>query len=453
MKKVIFYLVDGARPDILTKLLEEGKLPNMAAMIQSGSYSLGTTTFPSTTGPAYLPILTGSSPADHDITGIRWFDKPTYFEKGRWSRDTMRSYCGYEAKYFNADMNPEFPSLFELHKDGINIYNMITKGVLPENDVTAKGKTKLYFRAHFYHEHHAVDLAGHQLLLKSLDNNPSFVFAVFPSVDWDSHTYHYDDARTHEAYSIADKSLGEMIEGLKFRQQYQDTLILVASDHGLTATHTHLDLGKFFKKNGYRVLEYPTIHALLPEVAVFISGNSFATISFLDHKEMYREDGLWTKHGEVLQTLLIEPAVDLMIYRKTNNSFVVRNKKGSAIVTQSSADTMTYRIESDDVLGLGNDVVGITTMEALQRSRDTNYPDSLYQISKLMRSDRSGDVVISATVGYDFRDFWEIPEHKGSHGSLHRDHMVVPIISNQSGLMDKFVRTETLYSVINNWLK
>jgi predicted AlkP superfamily phosphohydrolase/phosphomutase len=39
-------------------------------------------------------------------------------------------------------------------------------------------------------------------------------------------------------------------------------------------------------------------------------------------------------------------------------------------------------------------------------------------------------VVVSATPGYDLRLKYEHPEHKGTHGSLHREHMVVPVISN-----------------------
>ena len=112
-KKVIFYLIDGARPDVLQKLLEQNELPAIQEyLVSNGSFVKGTTCFPSTTGPAYLPFLTGASPGDHHITGIRWFDKKAFF-KGRWGRNSMRSYCGYEAKFFNDDMNPKYPSLFE----------------------------------------------------------------------------------------------------------------------------------------------------------------------------------------------------------------------------------------------------------------------------------------------------------------------------------------------------
>ena len=113
--KVIFYLIDGARPDVIKELADQGEIPNIKKyMMEEGSFQVGTTCFPSTTGPAYLPFLTGQFPGAHDITGIRWFDKEAFFRDGRWKRNSMRSYCGYEAKYFNDDMNADYPSLMEI---------------------------------------------------------------------------------------------------------------------------------------------------------------------------------------------------------------------------------------------------------------------------------------------------------------------------------------------------
>ena len=59
-KQVIFYLIDGARPDILKKLAAQNIIPNIKKyLMDEGTFEIGTTCFPSTTGPAYLPFLTG----------------------------------------------------------------------------------------------------------------------------------------------------------------------------------------------------------------------------------------------------------------------------------------------------------------------------------------------------------------------------------------------------------
>ncbi len=452
-KKVIFYLVDGARPDIIKDLIDKNQLPNIKEhLFDKGSFTKGSTCYPSTTGPAYLPFLTGHHPGMHDITGIRWFDKKQYFAKNRWNRDAMRSYCGYEAKFFNDDMDPEKPSLFEIYPKGYNIYNMVTKGVKEENDLTKKGKTGLYFRAHFYHEHHPVDEAGHERLMESLELDPQFVFAVFPSVDWDSHSYHFNDDKTVEAYKIVDRSLGDVVNRLKEKNEYDDTLIIMVSDHGLSSTKHHLDLGRYFKKKGYRILEYPSIWSIAPNLAVFISGNSFASLSFLDMKDHYYSDALKQKHGAVLDEFVKEDAIDFIIYRNDENSIRLQNNKGEAIININKEGKLSYQLETSDPLELGAIPEPMDTEECFTKTFESKYPDALYQISELMKSDRAGDVVISAAIGYDLREFWEVPEHKGSHGSLHWEHMHVPILTNKKDLISEPVRTTHINKVIREWL-
>ena len=61
----------------------------------------------------------------------------------------------------------------------------------------------------------------------------------------------------------------------------------------------------------------------------------------------------------------------------------------------------------------------------------SDYPDAIAQIVQLFKSPRCGDIVISAETGYDLRKDYEYPEHKSSHGSLKREHMVVPLIINK----------------------
>jgi Uncharacterized proteins of the AP superfamily len=449
---VVFYLVDGARPDILTKLMDQGTLPNIKKYLSDeGSMTKGVTCLPSTTGPAYLPFLTGSYPGVHDITGIRWFDKEAYFSSGRWSRDSMRSYCGYEAKYFNDDMNPNLPSLFEEYDHSFNIYNMITKGVSEDRDLTKKGKTGLYFKAHFYHQHHQVDEAGHVHLLACLDANPDFVFAVFPSVDWDAHTYRFDSEQTIEAYKIADRSLGEVVQKLKALGRYDETLIIMASDHGLSSTHAHLDLGKFFKSHNYRVLEYPSIWTLRPQVAVFISGNSFASLSFLDQQTTYYSKELMSNHGKVLAALVDEAAIDFIIYRKDQGSYIIRSGEGTAALTVDRDKCSYHPIEADPLM-LGDFEEDMDEAKLLAATFDKQYPDAIVQIHQLMQSKKAGDVLVCAAIGYDLRDFWEIPEHKGSHGSLHWEHMHVPILTNKKNHIPEPVRTTHIHQVIKDWL-
>ncbi len=454
-KRTLFYLVDGAHAEVLPELINTGALPNIQRIIDEGTYRKATTCFPSTTGPAYLPFLTGHFPGTMGITGIRWFDKKE-FKRTRLNKNAMRSYCGPEAAWFNTDMPADKPTLFELLGDSYNLYNMITRNVPDEFDLGKKGKGLLYTRAHFLKRHHPVDLQGHQRVMNMLQSGKDFdfLFAVFPSVDWDSHYYHIRDSRTLESYKIADDSLGEVRAFLEKKDWWQDTLFILTSDHGLTPTHTHLDLGDWFTARGLKSVYYPVIWKRSPKSAVMISGNSFGSIHLLDHAGDHelRQNELEELMGAArMQELMNERAVDFAVYRgEAEESFVVRNAHGHARITVEG-DHYNYYPETTDPFHIGGPVRVKGHRAALEATFNTEYPDFLFQIHQLFKSRRAGDIVISARTGYDLRDFWEYPEHKGSHGSLHRSHIHVPLIYNQKNWHTHPARTADLFDTILKW--
>ncbi|ANI90284.1 hypothetical protein A9P82_13870 [Arachidicoccus ginsenosidimutans] len=455
-RRVIYYLVDGAHIDVIKKLIDKGELPNIKRITEEGTFRKATTCFPSTTGPAYLPFLTGHFPGTMNVTGIRWFDKEEFKRKRWFNKNTMRSYCGPEAGLFNTDMPQDKPTLLEIFDQSYNLYNMITRGVKAENDLGKKGKALLYMRAHFFKRNHPVDITGHarimDLLLSGKDFD--FLFAVFPSVDWDSHYYHIQDEKTIAAYKIADESIGEVRAFLEKKNLWDDTLFILTSDHGLTPTHTHLDLSDWMTEHGLKSVSYPVIWRLNPKCSVSVSGNSFASIHLLKHRGSHslRENELmhyFTKDRR--KALLQEPAIDFITYRgNRENSFVVENLHGKAIIFKDN-EKYSYSPETNDPLGLGK-INSIDSREALESTFDTNYPDALVQIEQLFRGKRAGDFVVSAQKGYDLRDFWEIPEHKGSHGSLQREHMLVPLISNKTLNADFSARTADVFNTILHWM-
>ncbi len=89
----------------------------------------------------------------------------------------------------------------------------------------------------------------------------------------------------------------------------------------------------------------------------------------------------------------------------------------------------------------------MSSSESLKRSYGTDYPDALLQINQLFDSPRAGDIVVSANPGYDLRAKHENPEHCSSHGSLHRDHMIVPIAINTEISKD-YIRTVDLFPTV-----
>ncbi|RVU00426.1 DUF1501 domain-containing protein [Mucilaginibacter limnophilus] len=454
-KRVLFYLLDGAHSEVMPELISAGMLPNISRIINEGTYRNATSCFPSTTGPAYLPFLTGHFPGTMGITGIRWFDKKE-FKRTRWNKMAMRSYCGPEAAWFNTDMPSDKPTLFELLGESYNLFNMITRNVPDERDLGKKGKGPMYMKAHFRLKHHPVDIEGHRRIMALLNSGKDFdfLFAVFPSVDWDSHYHDIRDKRTFEAYKIADNSIGEVRALLEEKGWWDDTLFILTSDHGLTPTHTHLDLGDWMTNHGLKSVYYPVIWKQKPKSAVMISGNSFGSIHLLNHEgdHVLRDNEIQNIMGtQRLQELVAEPAVDFVVYRgDEEQSYIVQNEQGRAIVSVNE-DVFSYQILTADPLKLGKDIKVNGHRAALEATFNSEYPDSLFQIYQLFQSRRAGDIVVSANIGYDLRDFWEYPEHKGSHGSLNKSHMLVPLIYNQKNWNEFPARTADIYNTILKW--
>lgn len=456
-RRVIYYLADGARPDVMQELLQQGYLPHIRDIIADGSCKTATTCFPSTTGPAYLPFLTGHFPGTLGITGIRWFDKKAFKAPQRNNTKAIRSYCGPQAALFNSDLPTDKPTLLELFGKSYNLYNMITRGVEEECDLGRKGKSLAYLRAHFFGRNHPVDLLGHKRIMDLLQKGDDFdfLFAVFPSIDWDSHYYDIRDQRTIEAYKILDDSVGELRAFLEKKGWWQQTLFLLTSDHGLTATHTHFDIADWLEDQGLRSLAHPNIWKRDPAVAVAVSGNSFASLHFLHHPghDPLRERELRNcMQSHRLTTLLEQQAVDHILYRGRHQGEVwVHNQQGRALIQQKGG-AYAYRPETADPFGLGGELVTRHHREALEATIQSGYPDSLVQTRQLFQSHRAGDMVVCARKGFDLRDRWEIPAHKGSHGSLHREHMLVPMIANRA-LAAHAARTADLFSTILTWMQ
>ena len=80
----IVILADGSRADVMEDMVRRGQLPAIGDyLVSQGTLKHAVTAFPSTTGPAYLPYLTGSYPGTCNVPGIRWFDKDVYASSPR----------------------------------------------------------------------------------------------------------------------------------------------------------------------------------------------------------------------------------------------------------------------------------------------------------------------------------------------------------------------------------
>ena len=67
IRKLIFLGLDGLEPDLVERLLEEGKLPNLAKLREQGRYSRLRTTYPALSPVAWSTFATGANPGKHNL--------------------------------------------------------------------------------------------------------------------------------------------------------------------------------------------------------------------------------------------------------------------------------------------------------------------------------------------------------------------------------------------------
>jgi hypothetical protein len=66
----------------------------------------------------------------------------------------------------------------------------------------------------------------------------------------------------------------------------------------------------------------------------------------------------------------------------------------------------------------------------LRHTAHTTYPDAPLQVAQVFDSPRAGDFIVSATHGWDLREREGRVDMRSCHGSLHREHMAVPFVTN-----------------------
>lgn len=106
-------------------------------------------------------------------------------------------------------------------------------------------------------------------------------------------------------------------------------------------------------------------------------------------------------------------------------------ERGAADVFTAGDGCHSYRRDTGDPLRLGKDLLGIDATAIWERTRDSEYPDSLVQPCAITASSRSGDIIVSAARGWDLRTRYEPVLHTSGHGALLREQMLVPFVSSR----------------------
>ncbi len=429
--------------------MADGTAPAMARLAESGALTRVTSAFPSVTGPAYAPFLTGRFPGDIGIPGLRWFDRTRCVAR---LPGNARSYVGAEMRLINSDMDPS-PTLFELVKPSLGALSVITRG-LPARNQLGRG---MGFVARAALTHFGGDVGGwlaidratsEEVARRVREDFPRFTFAALTGIDKTSHSSGHDSPVVREAIGIVDDTVHEIRSDAERDGRWKGMHLWVCSDHGHSHVAHHHDLAGSVASMGFRTLAHPWVFTSRPEIAVMVSGNAMAHLYldlFLNERAGW--PALDTRWHSFASALLAHDSVDLILLPHGSDRCEVRSRlRGTGFVSRA-AGLYSYEPESGDPLGIGP-LSRLSGRDAHAATLESDYPDSLVQISHLAGAARSGDIILSAARGWDFRSKYEPIPHRSSHGALHRDHMLVPLLLGRPPARSPLRTADVMASVL-----
>jgi arylsulfatase A-like enzyme len=230
--------------------------------------------------------------------------------------------------------------------------------------------------------------------------------------------------------TIVNNLVGAIRDDAEARGTWDSTHVWVVSDHGHSPVLHHEDLAGLMSRLGFKTIAHPFVYSSSGDVAVMVSGNAMAHV-YLDLQRRdrpYLRD-LGGKWQAVRDAILARESVDIMILPTSPHSCEIHALARGFAVLDWTDSTVTYQPATGDPLGIGAHHE-CSYDDAHQATVESDYPDSLVQIAKLAGSPRSGEIILSAARNWDFRARYEPIPHSSSHGALHREHMMVPLLTS-----------------------
>ncbi len=165
--------------------------------------------------------------------------------------------------------------------------------------------------------------------------------------------------------------------------------------------------------------------------------------------ERLRQPETFGSGMDLISSLVQEPSVAFVAAESELGGIWVESESGAARLT-SREGQLTYQPVSGDPLLLRGARSG-TARQWLEATWDEAFPDAVFNLFDQFRSPRSGDLLVVAREGFDFRGRFELPEHRWGHGSLIRSHMQTPVWSSQP-IPSHPIRTVDLFPAMLGWL-
>ncbi|MAG08686.1 hypothetical protein CMO89_04380 [Candidatus Woesearchaeota archaeon] len=286
MSKVFIFGIDGAPPELIFGRWNN-ELPNIKRLMDTGAYAKVNSTIPPSTIIAWNSMLSGKDASQIGVFSYTYKDEDGNSRLANSGSIKCKLLWDILGEQDKKSIALYVPLTFPVKQvNGCMVSGFLTPGVesdcaYPEKireKIISKGNPEIFFDV-------AVGLAGHKSLdistllertyemtdmqielLKDLLANESWDFFISVMIGTDRLQHmlwrHFDDTHRRfikdsphkdalkDYYIYLDKKLGEIMELLD-----DDTIIIVASDHGMFKQEGKININNWLAKEGYLVLK------------------------------------------------------------------------------------------------------------------------------------------------------------------------------------------------------
>jgi predicted AlkP superfamily pyrophosphatase or phosphodiesterase len=445
-RKLVLAVIDSLKPEMLDEAIAEGRAPALAALRERGTY-IGDciSTFPSVTPVASAAIATGTGPGEHNIPSMNWFHRgeERYIEYGSSFAATrafgvVRSLFDTVYNMNMAHLSRARKTVFE-HLDDAGVRTACTTYLIyrgrTRHDPSGESMYRrigevLQFRHPVYGARElfyadlfdsrntgctsALGLPGQRdrhtgCVGAYLVEHDLFDFLLFSLPDNDTHSHKVGPEGQVRSIAEADRALERIMHVAGGVEAFlEEHAVIVMSDHSQTKVEAAINLADVL--SSWRVLVPADPAPSEAEIAVCPSARS-GMVYVLDAS---RQAELLP---QVIEALGEVEGVDLVISRRDGHA-VVGSERGELRFAPGG--------ELADRRGRSWSMEGEHAALELEvsdgRVAGDVYPDAIGRLWSALECPHAGDVLLSASPGFDFVD-WGGAEHVGggSHGSLRRD--------------------------------
>jgi predicted AlkP superfamily pyrophosphatase or phosphodiesterase len=472
-KKLVLAYVDSLRTDMLELAVRDGRAPTFGKLLDRGVLVPDcVSSFPSVTPVASAEMVTGVGSDDHWISGMNWYHRleRRYVEYGS-SFEATRAFGVFRSLYdlvYNmnlAHLNPAAETVFETLDDA-GLRTACTPFLIyrgrHRHDVSLDGlmrraveATRLKFRHHtwgpkelFYGELYAsrpvpckpTSIPGGRdeysaCCSSELAASGLYDFLLFSLPDNDNYSHRHGPEASTESIEKADTCFARLVEAAGGLDGFlADHALILMADHAQTAIHRELPIAEALGED-WIVLQPSDDRPEEAELAVSPTARA-AHVYLLGPADRVAQ------HDRLRAAVAGLDGVDLICWLAGPDGHPLERRipgisadgEVTAVVERDGA-VLHFRpgTEFADLRSgrwdLAGDPAALDAEVADGVITSDEYPDPLARVWSALCAPHAGDVVVSASLGYECVD-WGGTSHVGggSHGSLARGDSLGPLL-------------------------